>query len=68
MLIFEITEDGFAIDEAVRIFTEFVDEEAATRALENLHGNVFANRVVKASYFDVKKFEAGDLGPQEGEM
>ncbi|CEG02132.1 Nucleotide-binding, alpha-beta plait [Ostreococcus tauri] len=68
VLIFEITEDGFAIDEAVRIFTEFVDEEAATRALENLHGNVFANRVVKASYFDVKKFEAGDLGPQEGEM
>ena len=68
VLIFEITEDGFAIDEAVRIFTEFVDEEAATRALENLHGNVFANRVVKASYFDVKKFEAGDLGQQEGEM
>ena len=67
VFIFEIEEEGFAEEEAVRIFVEFVDTKNAISAGAELDGRVFANRVVKASYYDVERFEAGDLGPQAGE-
>ena len=38
VLIFEVTEQSFAADEAVRVFVEFVDEEAAARAGAALNG------------------------------
>ena len=67
VFIFEIEEEGFAKEETVRIFVEFVDTKTAISAGAELDGRVFANRVVKASYYDVERFEAGDLGPQAGE-
>jgi len=67
VLIFEIEEEGFAEDEAVRIFVEFVDTKTAVSAGAEIDGRVFAKRAVKASYYDIEKFEAGDLGPQAGE-
>lgn len=67
VLIFEVIEENFAEDEAVRIFVEFVDEAAAARAATQLRDGPFAKRVVKVTYYDVAKFETGDLGPQSGE-
>jgi len=67
VLIFEVTEQSFAPDEAVRVFVEFVDEEAAARAGAALNGRFFGKRVVKASFYELHKLDAGDLGPQKGE-
>lgn len=67
VLIFEVIEENFDEDEAVRIFVEFVDEAAATRAATRLCDGPFAKRVVKVTYYDVDKFDAGDLGPQSDE-
>ena len=67
VLIFEVTEQSFAADEAVRVFVEFVDEEAAARAGAALNGRFFGKRVIKASYYELHKLDVGDLGPQKGE-
>jgi splicing factor 45 len=66
-LIFEITEQGYPEDEAVRVFVEFTTVAGAKRAGAALNRRYFAKRMVKASFYDVKKFAAGDFGPQKGE-
>ena len=66
-LIFEITEQGYPEDEAVRVFVEFTSVEGAKRAGAALNRRYFAKRLVKASFYDAKKFASGDFGPQKGE-
>ena len=51
----------------MRVFVEFTTVAGAKRAGAALNRRYFAKRMVKASFYDVKKFAAGDFGPQKGE-
>lgn len=68
VLIFEITEPNFPVDEAVRIFVQFDRSEATTKALIDLDGRFFGGRVVRASFFDEEKFGRNELAPLPGEI
>ncbi|KAK9830194.1 hypothetical protein WJX72_010226 [[Myrmecia] bisecta] len=68
VLIFEVTEPGYPVEEAVRIFVEFDRVEAATKALIDLAGRFFGGRTVRASFFDEQKFDRGELAPMAGEF
>lgn len=62
-LIFEVTDPGFPAEEAVRIFVEFADVEAARRAKADLDGRFFGGRTVRASYFGEEAFARQELAP-----
>eukprot|EP01105_Mastigella_eilhardi_P026911 TRINITY_DN7997_c0_g1_i1.p1 TRINITY_DN7997_c0_g1~~TRINITY_DN7997_c0_g1_i1.p1 ORF type:complete len:566 (-),score=161.71 TRINITY_DN7997_c0_g1_i1:86-1621(-) len=47
-------------DEAVRIFVQFADEDAAAKAQSSLNNRFFGGRVVQARFYDVAKFDAHD--------
>ena len=49
--------DSCAPEEAVRIFIEFARQDSATKALSHLNGRKFADRLVRANYFDLAKFK-----------
>ena len=68
VLIFEVTEPGFPADEAVRIFVGFERPEEATKAVVALQGRFFGGRVVRAGFFDERRFENCDLAPEPGEI
>lgn len=68
VLIFEITEPGFPVDEAVRIFVQFERSEETTKALIDLDGRFFGGRVVRASFYDVERFGRNELAPVPGEI
>ncbi|XP_047325629.1 DNA-damage-repair/toleration protein DRT111, chloroplastic [Impatiens glandulifera] len=68
VLIFEITEPNFPAEEAVRIFVQFERPEETTKALIDLEGRFFAGRVVKATFYDVDKFNNNELAPLPGEV
>lgn len=63
VLIFEVTEPGYPEDEAVRIFVQFEDLDAARSALGQLHGRIFDGRVVRARFYDEARFARADLAP-----
>ncbi|VDK20880.1 unnamed protein product [Taenia asiatica] len=44
--------------EAVRIFVEFENTEAAARAVYNLNGRFFDGRVVQAGFYDAERFRS----------
>jgi len=67
VMIFEVTDAGFPVQEAVRIFVEFTAAECSVRAAADMDGRYFGGRTVRASYYTEAKFEANDLGPQPGE-
>ncbi|GBO04071.1 Splicing factor 45 [Araneus ventricosus] len=48
-------------DESVRIFIEFKRMESAIKAVVDLNGRYFGGRVVKASFYDVDKFQRLEL-------
>lgn len=52
---------GVPDTEAVRIFLEFETVESSTKAFTDMNGRYFGGRVVKARFFDEKRFEAGSL-------
>lgn len=57
-----ITESKGAPDnEAVRIFLEFETIEGASKAYSDMNGRYFAGRRVKARFFDVERYEKGNL-------
>ncbi|KAF1873115.1 hypothetical protein Lal_00016246 [Lupinus albus] len=68
VLIFEITEVNFPVDEAVRIFVQFERPEETTKALVDLDGRYFGGRVVRASFYDEEKFNKNELAPMPGEI
>lgn len=68
VLIFEITEQNFPVDEAVRIFVQFERPEETTKALIDLDGRYFGGRVVRASFYDEEKFGKNELAPMPGEI
>ncbi|KAD3337846.1 hypothetical protein E3N88_33367 [Mikania micrantha] len=68
VLIFEITEPGFPVDEAVRIFVQFERSEQATKALVDLEGRFFGGRVVRATFYDEERFNTNQLAPMTGEI
>ncbi|KAG9439125.1 hypothetical protein H6P81_019290 [Aristolochia fimbriata] len=59
VLIFEITEPDFPVDEAVRIFVQFERSEETTKALVDLEGRFFGGRVVHATFYDEERSHAG---------
>ncbi|KAL7060575.1 hypothetical protein AAHC03_010240 [Spirometra sp. Aus1] len=65
-MIFELPDA--AEDEAVRIFVEFEEEQAAVRAVCDLNGRFFGGRVVKAGFYDAEKFRNLELtdAPMQG--
>lgn len=63
VLIFEVTDPSYPPEGAVRIFVEFEEQEAATKAIEELHGRFFGGRAVQADYYDQKRFDDNDLAP-----
>ncbi|KAI3682949.1 hypothetical protein L1987_83346 [Smallanthus sonchifolius] len=68
VLIFEITEPSFPVDEAVRIFVQFERAEQATKALVDLEGRFFGGRVVRATFYDEEGFNTNQLAPMPGEF
>nr|XP_043628751.1 DNA-damage-repair/toleration protein DRT111, chloroplastic [Erigeron canadensis] len=68
VLIFEITEPNFPVDEAVRIFVQFERSEQATKALVDLEGRFFGGRVVRATFYDEDRFNTNELAPMPGEV
>ncbi|BFG28207.1 hypothetical protein CerSpe_144810 [Prunus speciosa] len=68
VLIFEITEPNFPVDEAVRIFVQFERSEETTKALVDLDGRYFGGRVVRASFYDEERFGNNELAPMPGEI
>ncbi|GFU22617.1 splicing factor 45 [Trichonephila clavipes] len=48
-------------EESVRIFIEFKRLESAIKAVVDLNGRYFGGRVVKASFYDVDKFQRLEL-------
>lgn len=63
VLIFEVTDPSYPPEGAVRIFVEFEEQEAATKAMEELDGRFFGGRAVRADYYDQKRFDDNDLAP-----
>lgn len=63
VLIFEVTDPSYPPEGAVRIFVEFEEQEAATKAMEELDGRFFGGRAVRAEYYDQKRFDDNDLAP-----
>lgn len=68
VLIFEITEPNFPVDEAVRIFVQFERSEWTTKALIDLDGRYFGGRTVKATFYDEERFGKNELAPMPGEI
>ncbi|CAD7694646.1 unnamed protein product [Ostreobium quekettii] len=68
VLIFEVTEPGFPPHEAVRIFVQFERPEESTKAVVALQGRYFGGRVVRAGFFDERRFDNCDLAPEPGEI
>ncbi|KAJ7969110.1 DNA-damage-repair/toleration protein DRT111, chloroplastic [Quillaja saponaria] len=68
VLIFEITEPNFPVDEAVRIFVQFERSEETTKALVDLDGRYFGGRVVRATFYEEEKFNKNELAPMPGEI
>uniref|UniRef100_A0A803QE52 DNA-damage-repair/toleration protein DRT111, chloroplastic n=1 Tax=Cannabis sativa TaxID=3483 RepID=A0A803QE52_CANSA len=68
VLIFEITEPNFPVDEAVRIFVQFERSEETTKALIDLDGRYFGGRTVRASFYDEERFGKNELAPMPGEI
>ncbi|XP_023003194.1 DNA-damage-repair/toleration protein DRT111, chloroplastic-like [Cucurbita maxima] len=68
VLIFEITEPNFPVDEAVRIFVQFERSEETTKALVDLDGRYFGGRVVRATFYDEERFGKNELAPMPGEV
>lgn len=62
-LIFEIPNKRVPDDQAVRIFVEFAEVQSAVKASNDLNGRYFGGRIVRATFYDVKKFERYELGP-----
>lgn len=48
-------------DQAVRIFLEYEDVAAATKAFTDMNGRYFGGRVVKARFFEENLFSQGQL-------
>jgi len=55
-LIFEITTRKVPPEEAVRIFVQFIKQESALKALQDLDGRYFGGRAVRAVFYDAEKF------------
>ncbi|KAF6150646.1 hypothetical protein GIB67_022258 [Kingdonia uniflora] len=68
VLIFEITEQDFPVEEAVRIFVQFERSEETTKALVDLDGRFFGGRVVRATFYDEERFAKNELAPLSGEV
>merc|ERR1711915_809109 len=56
---------GVPDTEAVRIFLEYETVESATKAFTDMNGRYFGGRVVKARFFDEKRFELGALAKRD---
>ena len=61
-LIYEIPNKQVPDSEAVRIFVEFRENEAALKAKDDLNGRYFGGRIVKASLYSLEHFQRYDLG------
>lgn len=68
VLIFEITEQNFPVEEAVRIFVQFERSEQTTKALIDLDGRYFGGRVVRGTFYDEERFSKNELAPMPGEI
>lgn len=68
VLIFEITEPNFPVEEAVRIFVQFERPEETTKAIIDLDGRYFGGRVVRAAFYDEERFSKNELAPMPGEI
>lgn len=68
VLIFEITEPNFPVEEAVRIFVQFERSEETTKALVDLDGRYFGGRIVRGSFYEEEKFNNNELAPMPGEI
>eukprot|EP01025_Chloroclados_australasicus_P006456 TRINITY_DN12082_c1_g2_i6.p2 TRINITY_DN12082_c1_g2~~TRINITY_DN12082_c1_g2_i6.p2 ORF type:complete len:257 (+),score=65.42 TRINITY_DN12082_c1_g2_i6:165-935(+) len=63
VIVFEVTEQGYQREEAVRVFVEFERTEVATKALIDLEGRYFGGNKIKAGFFDEDKFLNKELAP-----
>lgn len=68
VVIFEVTQPGFPVEEAVRIFVQFDRIESATKALVDLQGRFFGGRQIRARFFDEERFGKSELAPAPGEV
>lgn len=61
-LIYEFPAKSVPEEEAVRIFVEFSLVESAERAAKDLDGRFFGGRIVRATFYDLDKFNKYELG------
>jgi len=62
-VIFEMKEKG--PEEAVRIFVEFKTLPSAIKALTDLNGRFFGGRIVKATFYNLDKFNRLELADED---
>lgn len=62
-LIYEIPNKRVPDNEAVRIFVEFSKVESAINAVSDLNGRYFGGRIVRATFYNLERFNKYELGP-----
>lgn len=62
-LIYEIPNKRVPDSEAVRIFVEFSKVESAMKAVSDLNGRYFGGRIVRATFYNLERFNKYELGP-----
>jgi splicing factor 45 len=67
-MIYEVVGGLAGPTEAVRIFIQFVRQEAAIKAYIDLNGRFFGGRSVSASFYSEERFTANDLTPNNEEL
>eukprot|EP00906_Rhabdomonas_costata_P029464 RCo041577 len=65
--IFEVKDAEVRPQEAVRIFVKFSSIENAVKAAVDLDGRFFAGKMVCACFYDPRRYDNGELGPDPSE-
>ncbi|KAF9617281.1 hypothetical protein IFM89_035225 [Coptis chinensis] len=68
VLIFEITETNFPVDEVVRIFVQYKRSEETTKVLIDLDGRFFGGRTIHGTFYDEERFGKNELALVPGEV
>lgn len=66
--VFEVKEAAVPEDKAVRIFTKFLRQESAMKALVDLNGRFFAGRQIEVSFFPEARFNENDISPENDDF
>lgn len=66
--VFEVKDGQVAPEKAVRIFTKFLRQESAMKALVDLNGRFFGGRTIDVVFFSEKRFNENDISPENDDF